>query len=130
MVEYFVSVFEWVAHVIDVFGLALLVLGFIRGAFGWLRTEFAREPWAIRAAAIRKLRCVVGIHILFALELMIISDIIDSFVAVTVSEPGAENFFHSATFYALVQLGIIVLIRTVLDFFLSKELAELQESAH
>ena len=61
---------------------------------------------------------------------MIVSDISDSFVAVASSEPGGENFFHSDTFYALVQLGIIVLIRTVLDVFLSKELNELEETAH
>lgn len=129
MLENITLVFEWTALVIDIFGLSVLVLGFARGALGWLRAELGREPWEIRVTSIRKLRCVVGIHILFALELMIVSDIIDSFVAVALSEPGGEGFFHSATFYALAQLGMIVLIRTVLDFFVSRELSEFQGSA-
>ena len=130
MVEIIAKILEPAALIINVFGLAILLVGFTRGAVGWLRTEFGRESWEIRAAAIGKLRCVVGLHILFALELMIVADIIDSFVAVIASEPGSEGFFSSATFYSLVQLGILVTIRTVLDFFLSKELKELRESAH
>ena len=129
MIENLALFFEWASVVIDVFGLSLLVLGFARGAFGWLRVEVRREPWEIRTTSIRELRCVVGIHILFALELMIISDIIGGFVAVAGYERGAESFFESAVFYALAELGIIVLIRTILDYFLSKELRELHEPA-
>ena len=129
MFEKITLLFEWVALVIDIFGLSILVLGFVRGAIGWLRAERGREPWEIRVTSIRRLRCVVGVHILFALELMIVSDIIDSFVAVALSVPGGESFFHSATFYALMQLGMIVLIRTVLDYFVSRELGEFQKSA-
>ena len=130
MMENLALIFERIALGIDVFGLSVLVLGFTRGASGWLLVEFKREPWEIRAAAIRKLRCVVGIHIIFALELMIVSDIIVSFVAVAVSEPGDGNFFRSDVFFALAQLSMIILIRTVLDYFLSKELRELQEPTH
>ncbi len=126
MIESIVSVFESVAFAIDLFGLTLLVLGFVRGAFGWVRTEVGREPWELRVGSIRKLRCMVGLHILFALELMIVSDIIGTFVAVGGAAPGMENFFHSEVFYALVELGFIVLIRTVIDYFLGKEIGELR----
>ncbi len=94
MIESIVSVFESVAFAIDLFGLTLLVLGFVRGAFGWVRTEFGREPWELRVGSIRKLRCMVGVHILFALELMIVSDTIGTFVAVGGAEPGLENLFQ------------------------------------
>ncbi len=130
MIENITSLFEWVARAIDMFGLSILVLGSARGAFGWFRAEFKREPWEVRGVAIRKLRCVVGLHILFALELMIVSDIIDSFLIISLSEQGAVSFFYSDTFYALVQLGMIVMILTTLDFFLGKEMNELHESAH
>ena len=42
------------------------------------------------------------------------------------SRAGLENFFHSEVFYALVELGFIVLIRTVIDYFLGKEIDELR----
>lgn len=126
MIENIVSVFEWIAFSIDMFGLTLLVLGFARGAFGWVGTEISREPWERRIIAVRKLRCVVGVHILYALELMIVSDIIGSFIAVAGAEADGASFFQSDVFFALMELGIIVLIRTVIDYFLGKEIDELQ----
>ena len=125
MIESIVSVFEWIAFTIDMFGLTLLVFGFARGAFGWIGTEISREPWERRIVTIRKLRCVVGIHILYALELMIVSDIIESFIAVAAAEADGAGFFESDVFFALMKLGFIVLIRTVIDYFLGKEISEL-----
>ncbi len=128
MIEHITSFFELVAYAADIFGLTLLVLGFVRGALGWLRTELEREPWEQRLVSLRKLRCVVGVHILYALELMIVSDIIDSFVAVARHEGDHGDFFHGEVFYSLVQLGMVVVIRTVIDFFLSKEIGELSDA--
>jgi len=128
VIEHITSFFELVAYAADIFGLTLLVLGFARGAVGWLRTEIEREPWERRLLSLRKLRCVVGVHILYALELMIVSDIIDSFVAVARHEGDHGDFFHGEVFYSLVQLGMVVVIRTVIDFFLSKEIGELSDS--
>jgi len=128
VIEHITSFFELVAYVADIFGLTLLVLGFARGAVGWMRTEIEREPWERRLLSLRKLRCVVGVHILYALELMIVSDIIDSFVAVARHEGDHGDFFHGEVFYSLVQLGMVVVIRTVIDFFLSKEIGELSDS--
>ncbi len=124
--EYLLQLFEGAATVVDIFGLLLLVVGFVRGAVGWVVHEIRRLPWSERLLALRKLRCVVGVHILYALELMIVSDIISSFVAVAEYEPGGENFFTSSAFYALIQLGMVVVIRTMIEYFLSKEI----ESVH
>ena len=126
MTESIVSVLKWVELAIDWFGLTLLILGFARGALGWVRTELRREPWDLRVGSIRKLRCMVGVHILFALELMIVSDIIGTFLAVGGAGPGQADFFHSEVFYALVELAFIVMIRTVIDYFLGKEIDELR----
>jgi uncharacterized membrane protein len=128
VIGHITSFFELVAYAADIFGLTLLVLGFVRGALGWLRTELEREPWEQRLVSLRKLRCVVGVHILYALELMIVSDIIDSFVAVARHEGDHGDFFHGEVFYSLVQLGMVVVIRTVIDFFLSKEIGELSDA--
>ena len=128
MFDYVTSFFEVIAYAADIFGLALLTLGLARGVVGWLRTEAGREPWEQRFFPVRRLRCVVGIHILYALELMIVSDIIDSFVAVARSEGSHEDFFQGEVFYSLVQLGMIVTIRTAIDYFLGKEINELHQA--
>jgi uncharacterized membrane protein len=119
------QLFELAASIVDVAGISLLILGFTRGAYGWIAQEIARRSWEERLPILRKLRCVVGLHILFALELMIVSDIIASFIAAIGYEPGTD-FFSSSVFYALIQLAMIVAIRTTIDFFLSKEM----ESIH
>ncbi len=126
MIESIVSVFDWIAFTIEMFGLTLLVLGFARGAFGWIGTEISREPWERRIVAVRKLRCVIGIHIVYALELMIVSDIIVSFTAVAAVKADGVGFFESDVFFALMELGFIVLIRTVIDYFLGREISELE----
>lgn len=82
MMSYVEPTFEFIARIVDVFGLSLLALGFLRGGLGWIRMEIQRGSWERRMPTIQKLRCVVGIHILYALELMIVSDIIESFLAV------------------------------------------------
>ena len=129
MIESIVSVFDWIAFTIEMFGLTLLVLGFARGAFGWIGTEISREPWERRIVAVRKLRCVIGIHIVYALELMIVSDIIVSFTAVAAVKADGVGFFESDVFFALMELGFIVLIRTVIDYFLGREISELEVDA-
>jgi uncharacterized membrane protein len=127
MFEHITSFVELVAYAIDVFGVALLVVGAARGVAGWVRLEVDRQPWERRLRSVRTLRCVVGTHILYALELMIVSDIIDSFVAVSKHAGGYGNFFQGAIFYSLVQLGMVVVIRTAIDYFLGREINELRE---
>ena len=126
--EHLIRFFELAAQVVDVFGLILLILGFVRGVVGWLTLEWRRLPWDERPTPLRKLRCVVGLHILFALELMIVSDIIESFLAVAGYDPKDGNFFSSPAFYALVQLAMIVAIRTVIEHFLAKEIESVHEA--
>jgi uncharacterized membrane protein len=124
--EVIAQLFEVAASIVDVFGISLLILGFSRGAYGWVAQEIARLPWEKRLPILRKLRCIVGLHILFALELMIVSDIITSFIAAIGYQPG-EYFFTSSVFYALIQLAMIVAIRTTIDFFLSKEMESIHD---
>lgn len=126
VVDIVAIVFAVIATVAEIFGLALLTVGFVRGAIGWLRIEAGRKPWEKRFGPLRNLRCIVGIHILYALELMIVSDIITSFLAVVEHEGDGGNFFQGGVFASLMQLGMVVAIRTVIDTFLGREIAELK----
>lgn len=118
--------FEAIEHFVGVFGIFLLILGFARGALGWVRLELSRKSWEHRFIPLQNLRCVVGLHILFALELLIVADLINSFLA-GLDYKIDENFFTSPAFYGLIQLAIIVAIRTSIDHFLSKELNSIRE---
>lgn len=127
--ERIIQFFEVTARVVDVFSLLLLVVGFLRGAVGWMAQEWRRLPWSERFRPFRRLRCVVGLHILFALELLIISDIIHTFLAVVEHHAMEGAFYHSATFNALVHLAVVVAIRTLIDFVLAKEVEAVHEPA-
>ncbi|GEM_PF-2653159 len=120
-----ISLFDFIAVTVELFSMAVLSLAFLRGASGWILQEIRRDDWMKRSENIRKLRCIVGMHILYALELMIISDLIHSFLAVVKSHGSYENFFQSDVFYSLIQLGMIVSIRTVIDYVLSREIDEI-----
>lgn len=119
--NFLIQFFEFSALAVEIVSLVILVIGFLRGALGWFSEELKQTPWNERFSRIRSLRCNVGIHILFALELMIISDLIHSFLAVVRSD-SYENFFSSDVFLSLVQLGMVVVIRTLIDIVLSKEI--------
>ncbi len=60
---------------------------------------------------IRTIRCYLGTYLLFGLEIMIVADIIKTVLHQTTQE--------------LIFLGGIVVIRTILSYFLNKELQEL-----
>ena len=112
---------------VDFSAMLLLVLGFARGMWGWVTHEFKRAPWETRMVHLRQLRCVIAVHILFALELMIVSDLIETVLIIVEHSPGEKAFFSSPVFYELAQLAIVVLIRTFIDYFLSKEIRSLDD---
>ena len=127
IMEYFNEIFHVVAKAVDVAAMLLLTLAFLRGAAGWLIEEIRRKPWEVRVLHLRRLRCVVGLHILFALELMIVSDLIETVLILVKENPEGGSFFSSPAFFELTQLAVVVAIRTFIDYFLSKEIESLDE---
>lgn len=129
MMKWILEGFDIAARGVDLFALCVLLAGFVRGASGWISLEWRRLPWAERFRPVARLRRVVSTHILFALELLIVSDLIESFLAIAGAEGGEDPFFESEAFYALVQLAMIVAIRTLIERSLSKAAQELPDDA-
>ena len=124
--DYLIHFFHGAATVVDIAAMLLLTVGFVRGAAGWLVQEVKRPPWEERVIRLGKLRCVVGLHILFALELMIVSDLIETVLIIMEHAPHKGSFFSSPVFFELSQLAVVVIIRTFIDFFLSREIKEIK----
>ncbi len=101
------------ATVIELFALAVLLAGVIRAVFGFLREG---RGSAVGAADFLALRRGLGVHILLALEILICADIMHTVVRRSYEE--------------LVVLAGVVVIRTVIAFFLNRELREAAEAAH
>lgn len=114
--EHLKSALESISLVIDLVGIAILLVGIIKGIILYVQSELPqREAGKSGIAIIQELRCKVGLYILLALDFLIASDIIHSTVHAELSE--------------LYQLGIIVVLRTAIGYFLGKEIQEIQEGS-
>ncbi|GAD55149.1 hypothetical protein MBELCI_1201 [Limimaricola cinnabarinus LL-001] len=102
---------EWVAALIDLFAIALLLVGALRFIAGVVHAETRRNAKA-RVRGTNTERIELGRYILAGLELFIVSDIIHTAL--------------SLAFADLVFLGLLVVIRSLISFFLDRELEQVK----
>jgi len=104
---------EYAAQCVDLVGITILLITAVRFLFHYAAFEIARFRHMECVFQIRDMRLRLGSYILLALEFMIISDIIHSALKRTLDD--------------FLVLGILVVIRSVLSFFLSLDLKETRE---
>ncbi len=102
---------EYVAVGIDLLGILLLLIGAARFVLGVAQAELSRDEMR-RLRGTNRERIELGRYILAGLELLIVSDIIHTSL--------------SLAFADLFYLGLLVLIRSLISFFLDRELGELR----
>lgn len=105
---------ELVTKVIDLFGVAIILYGFALSATGLLIAEFGRFRGGNGLPDYPMVRINLGTYFLTGIEVMIASDI----VATVLSRATEDLIFVSA----------LVVIRTVISFFLGREINELKAS--
>ncbi len=111
-IEGLAAAFEWTSTGVDLAAILLLVVGALRFALGVARAEAARDGDA-RLRGLNRERMELGHYILAGLELLIVSDIIRTALSFALAD--------------LLFLGLLVLIRAAISFFLDRELSELHE---
>ena len=102
-----------IARFIDLTGVTILILGFIKMLIKYVRSELTKGLLHTPIFLLQKIRCDIGIYILLALDFLIASDIIG-----TVKEVSQQE---------LIELSIMILLRTVIGYFLGKEVKEIHE---
>lgn len=107
-----VHILEWAAALIDLAAIGLILLGAIRFIAGVASAEIAKRG-AERVEKTNRERIELGRYILASLELFIVSDIIHTAL--------------SLAFADLLFLGLLVIIRSVISFFLDRELEQLKK---
>lgn len=110
------DILEQIASIISIISIAVVIYGTIIAAFSFLRAELLRFKKKYSAQRIRVIRADLGTYLLLGLELLIAADILK-----TILEPRANE---------LIVLGGIVLLRTILSFFLGKEIKEIDAERH
>jgi uncharacterized membrane protein len=102
---------------INLFGIMVVFWGFVVSAIGFIRMKLARHGVVFFLKEANEIRAVLGTYILFGLEFMIAGDIIHTFI-----KPSQED---------LIVLATIVAIRTVISYFLGREVDEaLSDKGH
>jgi uncharacterized membrane protein len=110
MQSIFYQVFNITVTTINLVGIFVVLWGFFVAAFGFIRMKLHRHTSTYFLKESSKVRAVLGTYILFGLEFMIAADIIHTFI-----KPTQED---------LIVLGTIVAIRTVISYFLGREVDE------
>jgi uncharacterized membrane protein len=102
---------EWASDGIDILAITVMLLGTARFLFGFVAAELARDSVA-RMRGLDLVRMHLARYILAALELLIVSDIIHTAL--------------SLAFKDLLFLGLLVLIRSTISFFLDREIRDIR----
>ena len=101
-----------IAFAIDLAAIAILVLAALKFIAHFVGFEIKRLHGLECVEGIRNLRLQLGSYILLSLEFVIISDIIQSAITRSLDD--------------LLTLGLLVIIRIALSFFLGRELSEVK----
>ena len=112
MGERIAEAIEWVAGATDFVAAVIILLGFARGLVRFIRAEVGSAK--TRGQQLQEVRCQLGTYLLLGLEFMIVSDILHSCV--------------HRDFESLGELGALVVIRTVISYFLGKELEHIHKT--
>lgn len=113
--SWLVHALEWAVVVIDLFACAILLIGAIRFIVGLVKAEICRDDVA-RVRGVNGERVELGRYILAGLELLIVSDIIHTALSLAMID--------------LVFLGLLVVIRSLISFFLDRELEQVKKELH
>jgi len=101
---------EWIQTASDLVGMLAISAAFFVAVVRWALVEIKAigGDSAARPEGIKRLRIGLGNYILLGLEFMIVSDIVHSFL--------------KPDLMSLAELGVIVVIRTAIAYFLGKEI--------
>ncbi len=112
MMEQAETILEMIAFTVDMVGISILIYTALKFIANFLGFEIKQARGLECVEGIREMRLRLGSYILLSLEFIIISDIIMTGISRNVDD--------------LLALGLLVIIRVALSFFLGQELSEVK----
>lgn len=109
------SAFQWLVVIIELFAIAILLLGLLRFASDFVSGENLRHDAHERGHRLNLGRLTLGRHILSGLEVLIVADLIRTMLHLTMDN--------------ILLLGGLVAIRSLISFFLERELSHLDQES-
>lgn len=108
--ELIISIFTPITEIIDLVAILFILWGFIKSMYDFIGLRLKNKT--VTNKDIQSIRCYLGTYLLLGLEIMIVADIIKTVIHQTTEE--------------LIFLGGIVIIRTILSYFLNKEIEQME----
>ena len=102
------DILQYLIYFLEFLSILVIVYGVARQFWNFAKSEFKSENQRAQVNFIIILRNYLGTYILFSLEILIGADIIESIISPTLEH--------------LLLLAILVIIRTVISYFLNKEI--------
>lgn len=102
--------FELFVLALNVFSIVILIWGVTIAGYDFIKNEFSNQGRVWMTKRNNFIKNYLGSYVLLSLEVLIAADIIESIL--------------KPTFQDILKLGIVVVIRTVISFFLHKEIEE------
>lgn len=95
---------------LNIFSIIVLIWGVIMAGIDFLKSEKNDRNRIVMARQNNFIKSFLGSYILLSLEILIVADIIESII--------------KPTFQDILKLAILVVIRTVISYFLHKEIED------
>lgn len=106
------EIMEWLAVAIDLTGSLIMIWAFAAAVVSVLLSYFRSGDARSRIRDMQIARCGLGMKLVFALELMIVSDLLQTIISRSVDD--------------LIFLGGLVVIRTTIAYFLNQEIKDVE----
>ena len=103
----------WLILAIEFLGAAILVVGLVRFCFFFVRAEFSGQAGAALGRGSDPGRILLARYILMALEVFIVADLLMTLLSLSIQH--------------LAFLALLVLIRSVVSYFLEREIRAIRE---
>ncbi|GAA2916477.1 DUF1622 domain-containing protein [Enterococcus pseudoavium] len=101
--------FHPIVLALDIISVSIILVGAFLALYKLFRHKEGSSSSALER--IKYIKAYLGSYILLSLEFLIVADIIESII--------------NPTFQDIIKLGLIVVIRTVISYFLNKEINEI-----
>ncbi|MGL5346896.1 MAG: DUF1622 domain-containing protein [Peptostreptococcaceae bacterium] len=110
------QILKYLIYVLYFLAITIIVYGIIVQYIGFLKSEFKSKNRKLATNSIMILRNFLGTYILFSLEILIGADIIESIL-----DPSVNH---------ILSLAALVIIRTIISYFLNKEIESNKTELH